>query len=189
MAHFSAQPVRTVYEAAASTEPTPGGGVITALSAMLGLALVLKAVRITRRHNEIAQFAAVEPELERLAHQFELNADADAEGFARFIAAARLPHATQQEGETRRAGRDEAAAASAEAAIATLRNARSAIRLTRKLRPKVHEVVAPDIAAGLRLLHVARRNAIDNAMGNLEAVSDPALKQRLLAELEQGERI
>ena len=183
--NHSQRTVRELYDLTASTAPTPGGGVVTALSAMLGVSLILKAARITRRHGEQPELDAVEPRLEHLAAAFERDADADSQAFARFIQAAKLPKTTAAESAARREQMDQAAAASAQAAIDTLQHARSAVRLTRRIRCLVSPVMAPDITAGMRLLHVARRNAVDNARGNLEGVGPGPERDRLLGMLER----
>ena len=180
MSRFSDRSVRELYAQAGSTAAVPGGGVVTALSAMLGVALVQKAVHMTLRHQEHAELHAAAPVLDELASAFEADAEADAAAFADFIAAGQLPKTTPDETAARRARLDHAAAGAAHAALGALQHARAAVRVTRRIRPLVTATMAPDITAGLRLLHVARRNAIDNARGNLEAMSPGAEQTRLL---------
>ena len=185
MTRYSARPVRELYQLAGSTAPVPGDGVVTALTAMLGVGLVLKSIRITLKHADLPALRAAEPRLEAIAAAFEADADEDARAFSGFIAAGRLPRATAEQAAVRARRHDEAAAASARAALDTLAHANAAVRAARRVRGVIAPVMAPDMAAGLRLLHVVRRNAVENARGNLEEMSASPEHARLVRALQR----
>ena len=176
MTKLADQPVRNIYSQAASTEPTPGGGSVTALAGMLGVALVLKALRISlKRREDAAEFLSADQALEQLAEALAADADADADVFEGYMAALRLDKA-----DASRAGRiDEAAAKATGVGLQALRNAVEAIDRCRSLEPIISRQMAPDLVAGLGLLDVARLNAVENAEANLASVKDPPTRAQL----------
>ncbi len=184
MTTLAARSFRELFAAAASTEPTPGGGSVTALCGMMGVALVLKALRISVRwRDDAGSFEAAASGLEDLASRIAAHADADAEAFAGFIAALKLPKATPQEAEARARGVDDASAHATDVALKALADADDAIRRSRGLDHAVSAQLRPDLEAGLALLEAMRLNAIHNAEGNIAAVKDAARREALAARL------
>jgi methenyltetrahydrofolate cyclohydrolase len=175
--------IEALYAQAASTAPAPGGGSVTALCGMLGVSLVLKALRITLRKAEDAELKAAEPELDRLARILAEDADADALSFDAYIAAVRLPRATPDEAKARAARLKAAAVQATQAALAARDHADEAIAHAKAIGGRLTSRLAPDLAAGLQLREAARANAIQNARDNLGAAEGTAehavLAQRL----------
>ncbi|MEI9965326.1 MAG: cyclodeaminase/cyclohydrolase family protein [Caulobacteraceae bacterium] len=178
MPELSAQTVRQVYEAAGSTAPAPGGGAVTSLAGMLGIALILKALRISlRKRDDAADYAPVDAALDGLAQALERDADADSAAFEGFIRASKFPRATDEEKAVRAAALERAAMEAAEAALATLEHAVEAIAQARRLRGVIAANITGDILAGVQLLEAARTVAIDNAEANLAAVKAEAARE------------
>lgn len=175
--------VEALYEQAASTAPAPGGGSVTALCGMLGIGLILKALRITLKKAEDTALTAAEPELERLAQALAADADADASSFDAYMAALRLPKATPEEAEARRARLKAAAVLATEVALETLNHADEAAARAKGIGDRLTPRLAPDLDAGLRLLAVTRSNAIHNARDNLGSAEGTADYAALAARL------
>jgi methenyltetrahydrofolate cyclohydrolase len=177
--------IEALYAQAASTAPAPGGGAVTALCGMLGVSLVLKALRITLKKAEDAALKAAEPELDRLARALAEDADADASSFDAYIAAVRLPRATPEEAEARAAKLKAAAVQATQVALVALGHADEAIARAKAIGGWLTPRLAPDLAAGLQLLETARANPIQNARDNLGAAEGTAeyagLAERLRA--------
>ena len=153
---------------------------------MLGVALVLKALRISLKHRDDgAQFAEADAALAALADHISADADADAESFSAFIAALRLPKGTPDEAATRKAKLQDAAVASTQAGLAALENTVQAMAQARQLTPVINQTMAPDLAAGLALLGVLRLNAVHNAEANLASVKAIDVHAALSARLER----
>ena len=134
MQGLSRQSFDQVFEAAASTTPSPGGGAVMGLCGMMGVALLLKAVRITlKRRPDDAELTAAEPEFVRLARRLAEDADADAASFDAYMAAGRLPHASDAEAEGRTDKLTHAALDSVEVALAALEHAAEVITLAKTL--------------------------------------------------------
>lgn len=184
MADIAAQPILKLYRDAASTEPAPGGGSVTALCGMLGLALVLKALRISlKRREDAAEHLKADRALEALAAAMAEDADADVQTFTAFIEALRLPRGTPEEAAERSRLLEDAAFGATDAGLGALEHAQDAMRRARALAPLISRTMAPDLEAGLALLEVMRLNAVHNAEANIAGVKTPArheaLSQRL----------
>ena len=154
--------VQRLYEAAASTAPTPGAGSVTALTGMLGVSLMMKALRITQSHGTTAALDGREGPLEALAQAMAADADADIAAFDAFIQAAKLPHVEEAE-TAERTRRMHAAVAAGEAALLSLEHAATAISLASEMEESIAAVVMADLHAGRRLAETTRLNAIENA--------------------------
>jgi len=185
MPRLSELSVQELYRRSASIEPAPGGGSVTALTGMLGVALVLKALRISlKRREDAAAFQPADQALETIAARLAEDADADAASFAAFVAALRLPKATPDEAAERAARLEAAAVASTEAGLDALQHALEALDQTKRLGPAINDQMAPDIDGGVRLLEVLRTNAIHNAEANLASVKSVERRAELSRRLE-----
>ncbi len=187
MTNLASRPVLELYRDAAATGPAPGGGSVTALCGMLGVALVLKALRISlRRREDAAAFQAADQALDELAKSMAGDADADAETFSAYIAALQLPKNAPEEAAARSTRLQAAAVASTEAGLQALEHAAQAIDQARRLAPVISAQMAPDLEAGVALLEVLRLNARHNAEANLTSVKDPQVRAALAARLERA---
>ena len=173
-----------VFEAAASTTPSPGGGAVMGLCGMMGVALLLKAVRITlKRRPEDEALTAAESEFDRLAQLLAADADADAASFDAYMAAGRLPRETEAEQAARTAALEAAALESIEVATRSLAHAAEAMTLAKSLAERLSPRMAPDLAGGLALLEAVRANAVDNARDSLDRTEDSPRRAELAARL------
>jgi formiminotetrahydrofolate cyclodeaminase len=88
----------SLFAAAASTAPTPGGGTVTAICGYLGVSLLLKSIRVSARRQPDAIYATFEDKLLKLASQLLAAAQADSGAFAQYIRAMQLSktNATEQ---------------------------------------------------------------------------------------------
>jgi formiminotetrahydrofolate cyclodeaminase len=181
---LSRQSFDQLFEAAASTAPSPGGGAVMGLCGMMGVALLLKAARITlKRRPDDEVLKAAEPGLERLARQLAGDADADARSFGAYMAAGRLSKATEAEAAGRAAKLTAAALDSVEVALGALEHAAEAITLAKGLSTRLSPRMAPDLAGGLALLEAVRANAVDNARDSLDRTEDCPRREELAARL------
>jgi formiminotetrahydrofolate cyclodeaminase len=183
---LSRRTVADLFEQAGSTAPTPGGGSVTALCGMLGIALILKALRISIRRNEDRDsYAAFDADLVRLAEALAEDAQADERAFQAYIDAAGLPRASEPERQARAAALGRAAIVATDAALQTLRHAKDAFAISRELEPAIKDSIRADLVAGRELLRVVRSAAVENAQTNLRSLKDEAERQRLSDALER----
>ena len=183
---LSRRTVADLFEQAGSTAPTPGGGSVTALCGMLGISLILKALRISIRRNEDRDsYAAFDAGLVRLAGALSEDAEADEQAFQAYIDAAGLPRISEPEQRARAAALGRAATVATDAALQTLRHAKDAFEISRALEPAIKDSIKADLVAGRELLRVVRSVAVENARTNLRSLKDEAERQRLTDQLDQ----
>ncbi len=172
-----------MFERAASTTPSPGGGAVMGLCGMMGVALLLKAVRITLKHRQDEALAAAQSEFERLARLLAQDADADASSFDAYMAAGRQPHTTPDESAARSRALAQAALDSVEVALAALAHAVEAMTVARRIAGRLSPRMAPDLSGGLALLEAVRANAVDNARDGLDRTEGSPRREALAARL------
>jgi formiminotetrahydrofolate cyclodeaminase len=173
-----------VFDLAASTRPSPGGGAVMGLCGMMGVALLLKAVRITlKRRPDDEALTAAEAEFARLARLLAQDADADAASFDAYMAAGRLPRGTEAEIAARSARLAHAALDSVEVALAALAHAAEAMTVAKRIAERLSPRMAPDLAGGLALLEAVRANAVDNARDSLDRTEGSPRREALAARL------
>lgn len=172
--------VREIFETASSTAPAPGAGSVMALAGMWGAALVLKAIRITHKHDQqSAETQAAELYLQRLAELLARDAEEDAADFEAYVAALRRPKSDPE----RKDAISEAAANAAETAVRTLEHARAAVAVCHTLHGRIAEVMAADLEAGSALLAAAARTAGEDARESIASVRVEEVRRSVLERL------
>ena len=172
-----------MFERASSTAPSPGGGAVMGLCGMMGVALLLKAARITLKHREDEALRAAEAEFARLARLLADDADADAASFDAYMTAGRLPRGTADETAARAEKLGAAALDSVEVALAALAHAAEAMAVARRISGRLSPRMAPDLSGGLALLEAVRANAVDNARDSLDRTEGSLRREALAARL------
>jgi len=167
----------------ASASPTPGGGSVACVAAALGTSLLIMAAKITSKSAQEraaldAWLADAGPNLDALS----AHADRDVEVFERYMAAAALPRATDDEKAARKAALAAAALAAAEAPLAAGRDMVRALELGLRLARLTKKSVASDVLGGADLLSGAVLAALRNVDVNLPAIAGEAEQKRLALE-------
>jgi len=172
-------------EAIASAAPTPGGGSVAAVSATLGLGLVIMALEISANRKDALQpeeNAALVAQARGLMARMSGDADDDVSAFAGYMAALKLPKQTDEEKAVRREALQAATRRATEAPLAAARHMVEALRLAAKAGPLSHTHVVSDVGAGTGLLDGALKAVLFNVDVNLPSLSDPALQTACRAE-------
>jgi formiminotetrahydrofolate cyclodeaminase len=183
MTPLSSRAVSDLF-AEASEQPTPGGGAITILGGYLGVSLILKALRVSRRKKPDAGILMeVTADMEAAAPKLARFADADNESFQAYLDAAKLPKASAEEVAARKAGLSAAAEQAALAAIEAFELGRRLVERAKKAEPDVAPVIRADITAGVELLSTMCIVAKENAEANLPGIADQARRAALAARL------
>ena len=181
-----------VFEAAASTEPTPGGGCVSALGGYLGIALVLKAIRISarKRPDDVKVYEEAEAMLLDLAKKLPVYAEADSAAFGRYIQAMKLPKDTDEAKAVRGTALREASIGATEVALDIFEIGLSALKCGLQMRDKVVPTILADVNGGNALLASMNSVACENAKSNLSAMASQAkLNDRLHSALERQKEL
>ncbi len=162
----------------ASGDATPGGGSVAAVGAALGAGLVAMALEVTRRRTEdedrLAEIDRLLAEAHRLLAALAARADEDVAAFDGFMAALRLPKATDEDKAARRAALAAAAVTATEAPLAAATDAVAALELAVIAAGLAGVNIVSDVAAGVHLLAAGAQAVLLNVDANLPSIKDEA---------------
>jgi methenyltetrahydrofolate cyclohydrolase len=168
----------------ASAHATPGGGAVTILGGYLGVSLIMKALRVSRRKKPDEEILIqVAADMEAAAPKLARFADADSESFQAYLDAAKLPRETPEDVAARKRALAAAAEQAALAAIEAFELGRRLIERARAAEPEVASVIRADITAGVGLLDVMCVVAKENAEANLPGIADQSRRTALAARI------
>jgi formiminotetrahydrofolate cyclodeaminase len=186
-------PLGTFRDALAGDSPTPGGGSAAMVAATLGLGLVVMALRITA--NKAADRVFLDTLIlsgERLMAEMSAHADADIAVFDAYIAALKLPKATEEEKATRRAALQDAIVAATEIPLNAAQTGLEAIDLAGQAATLATTQIVSDVGAGAATLRGAVEAVLYAVDVNLRGLDDArgradyaVSRDRLLATVEQ----
>jgi len=162
---------------AASREPSPGSGAVSLVSAAIGIALVLKALRVTASgSNDREAFEPLIRSGENLREELSAHAEADLDVFEAHMAAQRLPNKTDAE----KSEREERLAKAYEAAVEVpLNAAQTTLEGLDLARQAVHlcdPATVGNIGAGAALLNGALTAALYNVDCAVPNIQDTVLR-------------
>lgn len=147
---------RELLDRTASSDPTPGGGSIAAVTGALGLGLVIMALEVTADHALDEQLA----EARQVLTDVSRGADADVADFGALMAAYGMPKDA--------AGRAEAITAATLTAtrspLALVEGCVRGITLADRVEPLVKRDIRSDVIAGRDIL----RGAVGAALGTVD---------------------
>jgi glutamate formiminotransferase/formiminotetrahydrofolate cyclodeaminase len=179
-----------------SSAPSPGGGAASAVAASCGAALVAMVASLSVDRPKYAMHAASHARRGAagrvLAARLLALADEDADAYAAFAAALKLPRETDAEKAVRTAAIRASARLAAEAPLRTLEACRDIVTGSEGLAGRSNLNAASDLAVASRLAEAAAHGAAENVIVNLPSLGDDELAdemrgrvEALLAEIEE----
>jgi len=167
-------------DATASTEPTPGGGSVAGVCATFGLGLVIMALEISVKRKDaqrIEETHVLIAQARELMARLAADVDEDVRAFRAYMAAMKLPKATDEERALRKQAMQQATRAATQAPLTAGRHIVEALRMAERAVPLSHLHVVSDVGAGAGLLEGSLTAVLFNVDINLPSLPDAALQQ------------
>lgn len=172
---------------AAGPHPMPAGVAVAAVSAGFALGLVAKVLAIAGRRQTPENVGRLEP-LAASAHAASQRmlqlADEDIAAFEGYLAARRMPQASDTERQSRRRGIDSAVRGAIEVPLAAAREAAAGLQLCSAASSLIPPALIADVGVAAALLAGALRGLLLCAQSNVGQLAADAAsyRERLAAE-------
>jgi formiminotetrahydrofolate cyclodeaminase len=187
---FADLTVGQFIERLSSAEPVPGGGAASALAGALGASLVAMVAALSTGRPK---YAAYEATLARcgdigrsLGSEFLRLADRDAEAYAGYATALKLPRETEVQQAARRAAIQTAARAASEAPWECVKACGALITAVEALAGRSNVNAASDVLVAALLAEAAARGAAENVRINLPSTGDESYNEAMSCKLDEA---
>lgn len=182
------QSLRDLLAAFSSADPTPGGGSAAALASAVGASLLLMVAGLPKtRTNAPEDRAALDrakDALTTLRQDLADAIDADTAAYDQVVAAYKLPKATAEEQQTRRAAIQHGLRGAIDVPLGVMRLSNQSLRLALAVAMHGHRAAASDVGVAVALLQAGAAGARLNVDVNLQGMNDAAYVEGLRSELE-----
>ena len=188
---FSEYALEDLLDAFASNDPVPGGGSASALTAALGVSLLVMVAGLAKTKSgkdvpeEAADLAEASARLRPLRETLLTLIDTDTEAYRTVIAALRLPKDTDDDRRARGDALQAAMREATEAPLDTLRACQQALAGAVIVARNGARSAASDAAVAVELLSAAARGCALNIDTNLAGIRDDAYCDRIREERKQ----
>jgi methenyltetrahydrofolate cyclohydrolase len=168
----------------ASTDPTPGGGSVSIVTAVLGLASMQKGIAVSlkksaadfARHQRLLDFSSKASAL--MASLNEL-ADADSRAFQRYLEACAMPRTTEAERAFRQAAKEAGLLRATQIPLEAAAEMGRGLAFAEAAATLVDAHVRSEVLAGEVLLRASIKSVLFSVDANLFGISNIALRDAL----------
>ena len=171
-----------------SSDPTPGGGALAAVTGASAAAMLAMVGNLTRGRPKFANVEAEVVQIVEAADHLRQRllelADADADAYGSVRAAYRLPHNTEEEKSARAAAIESAMHGATDVPVDTATEARAVLELGLRIAQTGNPTVLPDVAVAAHVAVAAVRSAATQADYNLASITDRTFANRVEGRLD-----
>ncbi len=164
--------------AIAAKTPTPGGGSTAAASGAMGAGLLM----MVASYVDQAEVQSAAKELDNLVKKLGALIDEDALSFEGFMAAMKLPKATDEEKAVRKEKMQSALKHASQVPLDTLKACHKACSTLETLQNHCKESMISDLGSGSSLLRSAVEGAYLNILINASSIKDEAYVRQMMEE-------
>jgi formiminotetrahydrofolate cyclodeaminase len=170
--------VREILAAFSAPDPTPGGGSASALASAVGVSLLMMVAGLAKTRNgsddDRAALASASAALASIREELTAAIDTDAAAYDQVVEAYKLPKATPDEQQARKAAIQRALRAATDVPLSVMRLSGRGCERAATIAGHGHRAAASDIGVAVALLRAGLEGAGLNVEINLETVSDAA---------------
>lgn len=178
MSELFSQSLRDVLKVSASSEPTPGGGSVSAIAAAFAASMAAMVANLTIGRKK---YKDVEQEVTRLRdralclmNRAEELVDADMSQFRRFMEYYKMPATTDEEKERREHLIQEALKGATETPLEIARLCLEVLKVVDEIAPIGNTMAISDAGVAAHLADGALKSALLNVDINLPSIKDEA---------------
>lgn len=186
MSDLFSRPLREVLRVAASSEPVPGGGSVSAIAGCFGAAMVSMVANLTigkKKYRDVeGQAVVIRDRALSLMNRLEALVDEDMTSFQRFMDVYKMPRETPEQEHTRALLMEEALKASTETPLRIARACLEGLELAAEIASIGSKMAISDAGVAANLLGAALESALLNVDINLPSIKDEEFKRASLEE-------
>ena len=176
MGELFSMSLRDVLKVSASSEPTPGGGSIAAITAAFAASMVAMVANLTigkKKYRDVeAQVTSLRDRALCLMNRAEELVDADMAQFRRFMDCYKMPASTDQERERREHLIQEALKGATDTPLEIARTCLEVLKMADEIAPIGNAMAVSDAGVACYLADAALRAALLNVDINLPQLKD-----------------
>jgi formiminotetrahydrofolate cyclodeaminase len=177
-----------ILKASASSEPTPGGGSVSAICAAFAASMASMVANLTigkKKYKDVeAQVTLLRDQTLRLLAGFEELVDEDIKQFGNFMEAYRLPKNTPEEKEKREASVQKALKGATETPLRVARACVDLLEIVCELAPIGNKMAISDAGVAAYLGEASLRAVLLSADINIPMIKDPDYVEQVVQEKE-----